>query len=142
MRGACEDSVAIELQTTNQPARILNHGEKLPFNQTITKTPYGICYDETTGGIWITICGYYYVSWNISLGGSTDVKEISFSLINSFNNDSITTSTPVALTNQISGNALLKVCQMNQRYFLINSSGGRVQLANTGTQANLVMFRI
>ena len=95
-----------------------------------------------TGYIWIVERGYYYVAWNISVGGAEDIKEISFELKNVNSLRGIEISAPVILPSQVSGSSLLWVSQVTQSYQFINKSGGAIQLADTNLQANFILYQI
>ena len=142
LKNMYQENVAIQLQATNLSGKVIVHDETVIFNQIYLQTPYGICYDYETGYIWIIERGYYFVAWNLSLVGASDVNELSFTLKNVYDNKGITISAPVVLANQISGYSLLWVNSFNQSYQLVNSSGGEIQFANTNPQVNLVIYKI
>lgn len=141
-RNSYRDHVAIQLQAVNLSPRVLKNGDTFYFNRVYLQSPYGIYYDMETGYIWIVERGYYYVAWNISVGGAEDIKEISFELKNVNSLRGIEISAPVILPSQVSGSSLLWVSQVNQSYQFINKSGGAIQLADTNLQANFILYQI
>jgi hypothetical protein len=118
----------------------LDDDEVVPFNTIINNQSAEMSLNASTGEITVTETGNYYISWWITVDGSTANPFITFSLEVDSNVHS-NTSTPL-LTSQLSGSELVTISTAPAVITLVNVTGNTIFLSQLDNQANLVILKI
>jgi desulfoferrodoxin (superoxide reductase-like protein) len=132
----------MQLQAKNQNTVIIENHAPVIFDSMLYKDD-GFEYNQVTGEIIVIRSGRYHVDWSVSIGGSEEVKNISFSLQSIDNLIDVKASIENPMSGMVVGTAFFNISNTPKVFRINNTSGGKVQLLNEGNsvQANFTIFR-
>ena len=130
------------LQAQYQDAEVatLADGDAIPFNTVINNQSPDMTLNAGTGEITITAPGNYYVSWWVSVDGSTVATFITFSL--ELDGTALSSSATPLLTDQLTGSDLITVTTTPAVLTLNNATGNDIFTGNTAIQANIAVVQL
>lgn len=132
----------VQLQVKNQQSELILQDHPIIFDQIITPDNQLIRYDLNTGEIVIETPGYYMFEWWVALEGAGIVTELILQLQNTDKSIQIKGNAPINPITQITGNALINITGVPQKFQLVNNSGDTIQLATTGVQGSIIVGKI
>ena len=132
--------LGLQAQYQNASAAVIANGALIPFNTVINNQSAALTLNAATGEITITEPGNYYVSWWISLDGSTVAVFITFSL--ELDGTPLSSAAIPVLSGQLTGADLISVTTTPAVLTLVNATGNDIFTGDTNVQANIAILQL
>ena len=132
--------LGLQAQYQNASAAVIANGALIPFNTVINNQSAALTLNAATGEITIAESGNYYVSWWISVDGSTVATFITFSL--ELDGVPLSSAAIPILSGQLTGSDLISVTTTPAVLTLVNTTGNDIFTGDTNIQANIAILQL
>lgn len=133
-------SSGVQAVLDNAANVLIEDSANLIFNTVLNQSANTITYNPDTGSFTLPPIQNFYLSWWIALNGTETSSTIDFTIL--LNGIKYVSSSLPVVTGQLTGSAFLTTGNGYTSLTLTNTTGEIIRLANTSTQANLVLLQL